>query len=123
MRYLGHWEEAVDFADRAIHLSPLLSDWYTTTMANAYFIGQDYEMAVDAAEGVVARDEQDVEALLNLAASQSALGRDRHAAAAIQQARRNEPTLNTEDLRQNLPYKDNETLDRFISNVKKAGLE
>ncbi len=123
MRYLGHWEEAVDFADRAIHLSPLLSDWYTTTMANAYFIGQDYEMAVDAAEGVVARDEQDVEALLNLAASQSALGRDRHAAAAIHQARRNEPTLSTEDLRQTLPYKDNETLDRFISNVKKAGLE
>ena len=31
--------------------------------------------------------------------------------------------LATEDLRQNLPYKDNETLDRFISNVKKAGLE
>ena len=123
MRYLGHWEEAVDFADRAIHLSPLLSDWYTTTMANAYFIGQDYEMAVDAAEGVVARDEQDVEALLNLAASQSALGRDRHAAAAIHQARRHDPTLNAENLRQTLPYKDTETLDRFISNVKKAGLE
>jgi adenylate cyclase len=123
MRYLGHWEEAVDFADRAIHLSPLLSDWYTTTMANAYFIGQDYEMAVDAAEGVVARDEQDVEALLNLAAAQSALGRDKHAAAAIRQARRHEPTLNVEDLRQTLPYKDTETLDRFISNVKKAGLD
>ena len=123
MRYLGHWEEAVDFADRAIHLSPLLSDWYTTTMANAYFIGQDYEMAADAAEGVVSRDEEDVDALLNLAASQAALGRDRHAAAAIHQARRNEPKLNTKDLRQTLPYKDNETLDRFIRNVKKAGLE
>ena len=123
MRYLGHWEEAVDFADRAIHLSPLLSDWYTTTMANAYFIGQDYEMAAEAAEGVVSRDEEDVDALLNLAASQAALGRDRHAAAAIHQARRNEPTLNTEDLRQTLPYKDNETLDRFLRNVKKAGLE
>jgi adenylate cyclase len=123
MRYLGHWEEAVDFADRAIHLSPLLSDWYTTTMANAYFIGEDYEMAVDAAEGVVSRDERDVEALLNLAASQSALGRDRHASAAIHQARRNEPTLNTEDLRQSLPYKDDETLERFITNIKNAGLE
>jgi adenylate cyclase len=123
MRYLGHWEEAVDFADRAIHLSPLLSDWYTTTMANAYFIGQDYEMAVDAAEGVVSRDERDIEALLNLAASQSALGRDRHASAAIHQARRNEPTLNTEDLRQSLPYKDGETLERFITNIKNAGLE
>ncbi len=123
MRYLGHWEEAVDFADRAIHLSPLLSDWYVTTMANAYFIGKDYEMAADAAEEVVARDEEDVEALLTLAASQAALGRDRHAAAAIHQARKNEPTLNTKYLRQSLPYKDNETLDRFIRNVEKAGLE
>ena len=123
MRYLGHWEEAVDFADRAIQLSPLLSDWYTTTMANAYFVGHDYEMAADAAEGVVSRDEGDVDALLNLAASQAALGRDRHAAAAIHQARKNEPTLNIEDLRQSLPYKDNETLDRFIRNVEKAGLK
>jgi hypothetical protein len=92
-------------------------------MANAYFIGQDYEMAADAAEGVVSRDEEDVDALLNLAASQAALGRDRHAAAAIHQARKNEPTLNIEDLRESLPYKDNETLDRFIRNVEKAGLE
>lgn len=123
MRYLGHWEEAVEYADRAIHLSPLLSEWYVTTMANAYFVGQDYEMAADAAEGVVAQHEQDVSALLTLAAAQAALGRDRHAAAAIRQARKNEPTLNIESLRSSLPYQDDETLDRFIAAIEKAGLE
>jgi hypothetical protein len=122
MRYLGRWEDAVDYADRAATLSPLFASWYHSIRANAEFIGGNYEAAADAAEGVVAENEEDVEALLTLAAAQSALGRSRHATAAIDHARQTRPGLNTETLR-HLPYRDESDLDRFIGELKAAGLD
>lgn len=122
MRYLGKWEDAVDYADRAATLSPLLTGWYLGIKANAEFIGGNYEAAADAAEGVVSENEEDVEALLTLAAAQAALGRSRHATAAIDQARHTRPGLNRSSL-MDLPYRDEQDLDGFIEQLKTAGLD
>jgi adenylate cyclase len=122
MRYLGRWEDAVDYADRAARLSPLFASWYHGIRANAEFLSGNYEAAADAAEGVVAENEEDVDALLTLAAAQSALGRTRHAAAAIDHARQTRPGLTTEALK-GLPYRDGADLDRFIGELKAAGLD
>jgi len=122
-RYLGEWEEAVDLASRAIQLSPLMSDWYRSTMANAMFVGEDYEMAAETAEGVVAEDETNTEALLTLAAAQAALGRERHASAAIDHARLTAPGLKADRLRKNLPYRDESTKERFVERLEEAGLD
>ncbi|MEN8235811.1 MAG: adenylate/guanylate cyclase domain-containing protein, partial [Actinomycetota bacterium] len=121
MRYLGRWEDAVDYADRAARLSPLFASWYHSIRASAEFLGGNYEAAADAAEGVVAENEEDVDALLTLAAAQSALGLSRHATAAIDHARRTRPGLNSETLR-GLPYRDGSDLDRFIRELEAAGL-
>ena len=64
-----------------------------------------------------------LEALLTLAASQKALGRDRHAVAAVDHARENRPGLNTDALRDDLPYRDQKALDRFIEELKSSGLD
>lgn len=122
MRYLGQWEDAVDYADRAARLSPLFASWYHGIRANAEFMSGNYEAAADAAEGVVAENEEDVDALLTLAAAQSALGRTRHAAAAVDHARQTRPGLNTGALK-SLPYRDAADLDRFIGELKAAGLD
>ena len=122
MRYLGEWEDAVGYADRAARLSPLFTAWYNSIRADAEFIGGNYEAAAEAAEGVVAENEEDVEALLTLAAAQSALGRSRHATAAIDQARHTHPGLSTDSLR-GRPYRDESTLDCFIEELKTAGLD
>jgi adenylate cyclase len=123
MRYLGRWEEAVDLAERAIRLSPLRSDWYRSVLANAYFVGEDYERAAETAEDVVAVDESNVEALLTLAASQSALGRGRHAAAALDHVRQASPGLSAETLREGLPYRDESTKERLMERLREAGLD
>lgn len=123
MRYLGHWEEAVEYANRAVLLSPLFASWYESIRANAEFIGGNYEIAADVAEGVVATDEDDVDALLTLAAAQSALGRSRHAAAALDHARQTRPGLDAASLRANLPYRNKDNLTRFIAELEAAGLE
>ena len=77
---------------------------------------------MDAAEGVVSENEEDVQALLTLAAAQSALGRSRHATPAIEQARHTRPGLTTDALK-DLPYREESDLDRFIGELKAAGLE
>ena len=123
MRYLGEWEEAVSLASRAIDLSPLMSDWFRSTLANALFIGEDYAGAADMAEGVVAGNESNTDALLTLAAAQAALGQERHAAAAIDHVRQSDPRLNTGALREGLPFRDDSTKERFLSRLGDAGLE
>lgn len=122
MRYLGNWEEAIGYADRATRLSPLFAPWYRSIRADAEFIGEQYESAADGAESLVAQNEQDLNALLTLAAAQSALGRRRHASAAIEQARLTQPGLDSDGLR-SLPYRDEADLDRFISALQDAGLD
>jgi hypothetical protein len=91
-------------------------------LANAYFVGEDYEVAAEAAEGVVAGDEDNVEALLTLAAAQEALGQTRHASAAVKQAQETSPGLSASRLREDLPYRDESTKERFVSRLEEAGL-
>ncbi|MEA2000383.1 MAG: hypothetical protein U9N84_00630 [Actinomycetota bacterium] len=122
-RYLGQWEEAVELASRAITLSPLMSDWFRSTMANALSVGEDYEAAAEIAEGVVVEDETNTEALLTLAASQAALGQERHASAALDHARQTSPGLNADSVRRELPYRDESTRERFVERLKEAGLD
>ena len=123
MRYLGETSNAVEYANRAIRLSPLFSNWYESILADARFIEGNYDEAADIAEGVVAEDDAQVDALLTLAAAQSALGRDRHAAAALDHAKETRPGLSSEALRHDLPYRDEEALGRFIDELESSGLE
>jgi TolB-like protein len=123
MRYLGRWEDAVEMGNRASELSPLLTDWYQSVVANAYFVGGDYQSATAAAESVVATEDDEIEALLTLAASQAALGWDRQAAATIRQARQANPKLSADVLRDRLPYKDEATREAFLARLQEAGLD
>ena len=123
MRYAGEVDDAVDYASRAIKLSPLFSGWYESIMANAKYLGGDYDEAASIAEGVVADDDEQIEALLTLAAAQSALGRDRHAAAALDHARETRPGLNAEALRHEFPYRNEEALAKFIEALEASGLD
>jgi len=122
LRYLGETDEAVEYANRAIRLSPLFATWYESTLANAHLLAGEYDEAAELAESVVAEDDNQFEALLTLAAAQTALGRQRHAAAAIDKARLSRPGLSTEMLRHELPYRDEEDLGRFMSQLEASGL-
>lgn len=121
LRYLGETDTAMEYAGRAIRLSPLFATWYEAILANAHLMAGDYTEAAELAESVVAEDDSEIEALLTLAAARAALGQDRHAAAAIEQARRTRPGLSVETLRHELPYRE-EALDRFMAQLETSGL-
>lgn len=122
LRYLGKYDEAVEHANRAIRLSPLFATWYESILANAHLFAGDYNEAAEIAETAVAENDDQLEALLTLAAAQAALGRQRHAAAAIDRAKQSRPGLSSEALLNDLPYRDEEAFRRFISQLKESGL-
>jgi adenylate cyclase len=123
MRYLGETEDAVEYANRAIRLSPLFSNWYESILANSHYLAGNYDEAAEIAEGVVADDDAQLDALLTLAAAQSTLGRERHARAALDHAKSTRPGLNVEALRHRLPYRDEKALARFIEALESSGLD
>ncbi len=123
MRYLGRWEESVEYAKRATRLSPLFSRWYESIRANAEWIGGNFSEAADIAEGVLAEEESEMDALLTLAAAQESLGHDRHASATLRQAVKLRPGLTVEALRDEYPYKNEAILSDFIDKLKAAGLK
>lgn len=122
LRYLGRIDEAIECANRAIRLSPLFATWYESTLANAHLLAGDYDEAAELAETIVADNDNQLEALLTLAAAHAALGRQRHATAALEQARQSRPGLSTELLRHELPYRDEAMFSRFISQLEASGL-
>jgi tetratricopeptide (TPR) repeat protein len=82
-RYLGAWEAAVEACQHAMQLSPMTKPWYSTVLASAYYVGERYHEAAEAAVQIIHRypDSTDPEILLILAASQQALGLPRRARA------------------------------------------
>ncbi len=100
LRYLGEADTAAQLATRAIRLSPLFATWYETILASSRLLAGEYAQAAELAESVVAEDDSQLEALLTLAAAQAALGRRRHASAALDQAKQARPDLSLRLLRQ-----------------------
>jgi tetratricopeptide (TPR) repeat protein len=123
MRYLGRWEESVEYAKRATRLSPLFSRWYESIRANAEWIGGNFSEAALIAEGVLAEEESEMEALLTLAAAQESLGHDRHASATLKHAVKARPGLTVETLKEDYPYQNEEILSDFIAKLQAAGLK
>jgi class 3 adenylate cyclase/tetratricopeptide (TPR) repeat protein len=122
-RYLGQWEEAVELVDQAMGLSPVNKPWYPTVLASSYYVGGRYEQAAAIAEEVLEFQPQNIEALLVLAASQSALGLDRRARATGDLVRERFPQANVDEWLASNPYQDDRFVDRWRTDLEGAGLD
>ncbi|MGA7270302.1 MAG: tetratricopeptide repeat protein [Acidimicrobiia bacterium] len=101
--------------------SPVSRWWQERRLALVTLLAGEYAQAAELAESVVAEDDSQLEALLTLAAAQAALGRRRHASAALDQAKQARPDLSLRLLRRELPYRD-EVLARFMDQLEASGL-
>jgi tetratricopeptide (TPR) repeat protein len=122
-RYLGQWEEAVELVDQAMGLSPVNKPWYPTVLASSYYVGGRYEQAAAVAEEVLEFQPQNIEALLVLAASQSELGLERRARATGNLIRERFPQANISEWLTSNPYQDDRFIERWMKDLKGAGLE
>ena len=121
-RYMGQWETAVDLAQKAMDMTPVVKPWYPTVLASSYYVGKRYEDAAALAERVVEHQPRSLEAWLVLTASQSALGLDRRAQVSAEQVRERFPTTTVSEWLGRAPFQDEEVIDRWRSDLAGAGL-
>lgn len=121
-RYLGDWRAAVEACERAQGLSPIRRPWFATVQASAYYVGERYHDAIQAAEWIVDRQPDNLEALLVLAASQQALGLHRRARATVEMLLERHPHVRRDDLPQRHPFRDPDILARWSAHLAAAGV-
>jgi adenylate cyclase len=122
LNYLGKTDEAIGLAKHAMRLAPIYPSFYPVVLASAYFSSRQYRNAVSAAEDVLSRDRNNVDALVVLAGGHAALGNDAEARQAVRELLDLEPDFSLEKYVASQPYRNTATRRHLLEQLKKAGL-
>jgi TolB-like protein len=122
LTYLDQADEAVDFAQYAMRLTPVHPPMYPAVLASAYYGCDRFEEAAAAAKNSVELEGVDLSPYLYLAASCAAIGRMVEAHRTASEVREKEPNFTLAGFSQTQPYKNAKILDLLITRLKDAGL-
>ena len=122
LNYLGRPNEAIEFAQYAVRLTPLYPAEFPAILAAAYHDSGRYADAIAAANASLQLRNDDIDPLLILAAAQVALG-------SLDEAQRNagkvqalEPTFRLTAFARTQPYQNPQDLEILIRRLREAGL-
>jgi adenylate cyclase len=122
--YLGQLETAIDHLAHAMRLSPF--DPYLFAMqtgtATAFFVAGRHDEALFWAEKAIQREANFVGTIRIFAASSALMGRMEEAKRAIALVRRIAPGLRVSNLKDVVPFRQPEHLERYADGLRKAGL-
>jgi adenylate cyclase len=116
---VGQNERALEAFNRAMRLNPCCPDWYRWLLGGVYFNVGDYRSAVDTMEQMSDRSE----AHRLLASSYAHLGRMEEARHHAAQLMAVHPNFSISHWREVPPDRNQETLERLIEGMRKAGLK
>jgi adenylate cyclase len=115
-------ELAIKLLKRAFRLNPIPQPQYYIFLAMAYRNIEQYEKAIELSKkGLIGNPDQ-LPVYLTLAASYISLNRKEEAHKAVDEILRLNPNFSLEYYAAILPYKRQETTDRFVEALRKAGL-
>jgi len=123
LRYLGRSEEAVERLEKAIRLNPIPPAQYLALLAYAYQALGRYEDAIELYKQVLKRSPNHLPAHIHLTAVYSASGRETEARHQAEELLRLDPTFSLEEFAEINPIKDEAQRERYIANLRKAGLK
>ena len=106
-----------------MRLNPIYPAFYLWELGHAYFLTGRYEEAVETLNRILDRNLDFMPAHFLLAASFSQLEREEDARAEVAEIEKLSPQVSLVGLRQRLPYKDQEVLERLYDSMRKAGLK
>ncbi len=121
LSYVGRHEEAITFHLKAIRLEPLAPGNYYQHLCRAYFFTGNCSEAIAACEEALHRVDN---LMVRLAATvaYSICEREEEAEAMAEEVRRMAPNFSCDRYIKKLFYKDPADVDRYVSSLKKAGL-
>jgi tetratricopeptide (TPR) repeat protein len=122
LNYLGKSTEAIGLAKFAMRLAPVYPSYYPAVLSAAYYGSSRFQEALDAAEVSFEADPNNLDALLLMVAANSALGRYDQAQKAVNNLRSIRPEFTIDTFATNHPYKDLKSLEKMVSQLKRAGL-
>ncbi len=123
LNFSGKSAEAIPLVEKAMHLNPHYPIWYLWALGHAYYLTEQYEKAITTFKRMLIRGADFMPAYAYLAVIYSELGQDEAARAEGAEFLRVSPHDSLEVLRQRLPYKDPNILERVLSAASKAGLK
>jgi adenylate cyclase len=122
LNYVDRSEEAIQYAERAIRLTPIAPTIYPAILASAYYGAGRHGEAIAAAHAIIALNPNALDAWLILAAAESTLGNRGAAHAAIEEALRIKPDLTLDAFLRTQPYARKERLEELTDRLHGAGL-
>ena len=115
-------ELAIKTAERAFRLNPIPLPHYYIILAMAYRNDGQYEKAIELSQKGLINNPDQLSVYLTLAACYIYLNRTEEAQKAAEEVLRIDPNFSLEYHANTMPYKRQETGDRFIEALRKAGL-
>jgi adenylate cyclase len=123
LNFAGRPKESIGLVKKAMRLNPIYPAFYLWELGHAYFLTDRYEEATETLNRILDRNLDFMPAHLLLAASYSKLEREEEAQAEVAEVEKLSPQVSLVGLRQRLPYKDQEVLERLYDSMRKAGLK
>jgi len=122
LRNVGRHEEAIAMFKKAIRLNPIPPPWYLSSCGSSHHILGQYQEAIVAFKKALPRSPENLFAHLGLAATYSALGREKDAHAEAEEILRIDPKFTLEAFAKGILFKNQADIDRTIKALRKAGL-
>lgn len=122
LNYVDRSQEAIQFAERAIRLTPIAPTIYPAVLASSYYGAGRHEDAIGAAHAIIELNRDALDAWLVIAAAESAMGNAKAARAAMEEVLRVKPDLTLDAYLATQPYADDERLEELAERLRRAGL-
>jgi adenylate cyclase len=119
---MGRAEEALEAAEQALRLKPVMVDAHLASVGTAYAVAERPEQALAPLQRFLSRYPNILHARLTLAAVYSELGREAAARVEAAEVLRINPKFSLEMHRQREPLKDPARLERQLVALRRAGL-
>jgi tetratricopeptide (TPR) repeat protein len=123
LNYLDRPNEAIELAKTAIRLTPAHPTLYPAILESAYYGCDRHEEAIIAAEDVIKRDRDNLDALLIISGASVGLGRIEEAHKSTREVLRVKPEFSLEEFAKSQMYKNPRTLEKVVAMLRKAGLK
>lgn len=122
LNYVDRSQEAIQFAERAIRLTPIAPTIYPAVLASSYYGAGRYEDAIAAAHAIIELNRDALDGWLVVAAAESAIGNAKAAHAAVDEILRIKPDLTLGSYLATQPYADDRRLEELADRLRRAGL-
>lgn len=118
----GKYEEAISPQEQAGRLNPFPPARYFRNSGLYYWFTGSYEEAITVSKKALHINPEDVTTFRNLAAIYATLNNTEEASAAAANVLRLEPSFTIKKHFENMPWKDNDGMNRYMDALRKAGL-